>query len=190
MGRMDPGHERLLQLVREARREHGLTKQRDFVQATGLGRTTIHRFESGERLSDTAYRSIDWALHWNAGSSVAVLDGGEPSPRDESAPTAPYAESSDSQQITGLPASILDELADGEVYATDIHDLSQDGGITLITVAVRRVGEPGQQISPEQRRANFRAWSRVQRQLNNLPPLEWEPGDPEEWKQHPEASQA
>lgn len=180
MSHMDPNHERLLRLVREARHALGLGKQRDFVEATGLGRTTIQRFERGERLSDTAYRSIDWALHWIAGSCVAVLEGGNPSPLDS--PTSP-AEPSD--RLTGLPASVLDELAGGEVYATDIHDLSQAGGITLITVAVRRPGEVGEQISPEQRRRDFRAWSRVQRQLNGLPPLEWEPGDPDEWKEGP-----
>lgn len=182
MSRMDPGHERLLKLVREARRQQGLEKQKDFVDATGLGRTTIHRFESGERLSDTAYRSIDLALHWSIGSSVAVLGGGEPTPRDKSAAAStPPAEPSD--PLTGLPASVLDELNTGEVYATEIHDLSQDGGITIITVAIRPRGEPGEPVSPEQRRRNFRAWSRVQRKLNNLPPLEWEPGDPEEWKE-------
>lgn len=189
MSRMDPNHERLLKLVREARRELGLEKQKDFVTATGLGRTTIHRFESGEHLSDTAYRSIDWTLHWTAGSCAAVLAGGDPTPLDETPPNpadAEPTEAGDPYQLSGrLPASVLDELAAGEVYATDIHDLSQDGGITLITVAVRRPGEPGEQISPEQRRRNFRAWSRIQRQLNGLPPLEWEPGDPEEWKEGP-----
>lgn len=127
---------------------------------------------------------VERGLGWAPGSVQDVLDGGEPT----LAPQEPILLDPHQPLADRLPASILEGLTDGEIYATDIHDLSQDGGITLITVAVRRRGEPGEQISAEQRRRNFRDWSRVQRRLNNLPPLEWEPGDPEEWKEESEHS--
>lgn len=159
--------------------------QIELGEAAGASRSTVQTIERGDgyELSAGMLALIERGLYWTVGSVQSVLGGGEPTP---AAQTPPPIDTPD--PLNGLPASVLDELADGEVYATDIHDLSQDGGITLITVAVRRAGEPGEQVSAEQRRLNFRAWSRVQRQLNNLSPLEWEPGDPEEWRQHPEES--
>jgi transcriptional regulator with XRE-family HTH domain len=176
--------DRLARAIRERRRVLDLTQQQ-LADAARVTRTTVKNLEGARKPTSrlpSSMGALEQALGWAVGSGEAVLAGGEPTP------AAPPQDTH--QSLTGLPASVLDELGAGEVYATDIHDLSQTDGITIITVAVRRPGEPGEQISHEQRRRNFRAWSRVQRQLNGLPPLEWESGDPEEWKQHPEESQA
>lgn len=174
--------DRLAGAIRERRQVLGMTQQQ-LADAVGVDRSTIKNLEGARTPTKRLPSSIavvEQALGWAPGSARIVLDGGEPI-----AAARQPEHSQTPEPLSGLPASVLDELANGDVYATDIHDLSQDGGITLITVAVRRPGEPGEQISPEQRRRNFRAWSRVQRQLNGLPPLEWEPGDPDEWKEGP-----
>ena len=172
--------------LKDRRNDLRLT-QEELAERAGVHTGTIKDYEAGKAYTrmPKSWSALERALGWASGSARDVLQGGAPiisttldSALQESK-NLPQALSSQ------LPASVLDELDGAEVYATDIHDLSQEGGITIITVAVRRPGEPGEQISTEQRRRNFRAWSRVQRQLDNLPPLEWEPGDPDEWKEGP-----
>lgn len=174
--------DRLAGAIRERRLALGMTQQQ-LADAAGVTRSTIKNLEGARQPTKrppSSIAAVEQALGWAPGSVRTVLDGGAPVIADQTpAATQEVPESLSSR----LPASVLDELADGEVYATDIHDLSQGDGITIITVAVRRRGEPGEQVSPEQRRRHFRAWSRAQRKLNGLPPLEWEPGDPEEWKE-------
>jgi DNA-binding XRE family transcriptional regulator len=183
--------DRLARAIRDRRRVLDLTQQR-LADNARVTRSTIKNLEGAREPTrlPSSMTAVEQALGWAPGSGQAVLNGGEPTLADSSADQRPPTQDP-YQPLSGrLPISVLDELSTGEVYAADIHDLSQDGGITLITVAVRRAGTPGHQVSAEQRRANFRAWSRVQRQLKNLPPMEWEPGDPEEWKGHPEERQA
>jgi transcriptional regulator with XRE-family HTH domain len=186
----DADWDRLAGAVRHRREELGFT-QVQLAERAGVTDTTIGNLEGGRRFKrpPASLPAVEQALGWTKGSARAVLTGGEPALDAEPVPAVAHATEPAYalQPLSGqLPANILDELAASEVYATDIHDLSQAGGITIITVAVRRPGEPGEQISAEQRRRNFRAWDRVQRKLNGLPLPEWEPGDPEEWKVHSE----
>jgi transcriptional regulator with XRE-family HTH domain len=176
--------------LRDRRKALRLT-QEELADQAGVHTATVKDYEAGKTYTrmPKSWAALEHVLGWAPGSARAVLEGGEPTFNAD--PMGEYPPGPDSHQpLSGLPASVLDQLTAGEVYATDIHDLSQEGGITIITVAVRKPGEPGEQISAEQRRRDFRAWDRVQRQLNGLPPLKWEPGDPEEWKQHPEERQA
>lgn len=75
---MDNPRERLLALVAEAREARGLGRQADLVKATGLSRSTVHRFEQGEPVSETALRRISEAVGWKPDSAQDVLAGGEP----------------------------------------------------------------------------------------------------------------
>lgn len=171
--------DRLAGAIRERRQALGMTQQQ-LADAAGVTRTTIKNLEGARQPTKrlpSSIAAVEQVLGWAPGSARIVLDGGEPI-----AVTQPAEQQQPRDALTSLPASVQDALTGGEIYATEIHDLSQEGGITIITVAVRPPGEPGEQIPVEQRRRSFRAWSRVQRQLNGLPPLEWEPGDPEEWK--------
>lgn len=178
---MDPQHERLLVLVQQARRERGLAKQKDFIKATGLGRTTIQRFERGEHLSDTAYRSIDWALGWMAGSCLLILEGGEAILRDDQPAPAP-AETADPMAALRdrLPLRVVHELERGKVYDTLSYDLTPDGGARVITVVIVDHGSEAEISDPVERAKVERAWSIEQRRLRGLPRLAPEPGDSEE----------
>lgn len=75
---MDTHRERLLRLATEAREAHGLDRQDDFVEATGLSRSTVHRFEQGEVVSETTLRKVSQAIGWTPTSAQDVLAGGEP----------------------------------------------------------------------------------------------------------------
>lgn len=169
--------------LKERRKALRLT-QEELADRAKIHTGTIKDYEAGKAYTrlPRSWSALELTLGWAPGSAREVLEGGAPTVTAGGGDAHPLPPESP-QLLSGLPASVLDELKGGEIYATDIHDLSQEGGITVITVAVRPPGEPGEQISDEQRRRNFRAWSRVQRRLNGLPPLEWEPGDPDEWKE-------
>jgi transcriptional regulator with XRE-family HTH domain len=87
---MDSARERLVRLVAEARDECGLRQQEDLVRATGLSRSTVHRFEQGEPVSETTVRKISVAVNWTPESGQAVLAGGNPTLADESALASRY----------------------------------------------------------------------------------------------------
>ena len=78
MVHMDPQYERLLKLAAEAREARGLQRQADLIKAARLSRSTVHRFESGEVVSETALRKISQAIGWTPTSAQDVLAGGEP----------------------------------------------------------------------------------------------------------------
>lgn len=78
MFHMDTHRERLLRLATEARENRGLEKQTDLVKAANLSRSTVHRFERGEVVSETALRRISQAIGWTPNSAQEVLAGGDP----------------------------------------------------------------------------------------------------------------
>jgi DNA-binding XRE family transcriptional regulator len=189
MWNMTNDWDRLARAIRERRRVLDLTQQQ-LADAARVTRTTIKNLEGArqpKKRLPSSMAAVEKALGWAIGSGEAVLSGGEPILVIP--PTGEYPPAIDPFQPLAdrLPVSVLDELSSGEVYAADIHDLTVDGGMRIITVAIRHPDEPGQQVTPEQRRHNHRAWSRMQRQINGLEPLAWEPGDPEEWKDDDEA---
>jgi transcriptional regulator with XRE-family HTH domain len=85
MFHMDTHRERLLRLATEAREERGLEKQSDLIRAAKLSRSTVHRFEQGESVSETALRKISQAIGWTPSSAQDVLAGGDPTPAPEAA---------------------------------------------------------------------------------------------------------
>lgn len=84
---MEPNRQRLVDLVAEARKAVGLTKQADFVKATGLSKSTVHRFETEGKAGKGSMRTIAWTIRWTPDSPFEVLAGGEPTPL----PVAPEA---------------------------------------------------------------------------------------------------
>lgn len=175
--------DRLAGAIRERRKVLDMTQQQ-LADAAGVDRSTIKNLEGARtpKRLPSSIAAVEQALGWTSGSAQTVLAGGEPT--IVIPPTGEYPPAQDPFQPLAdrLPVSVLDELSTGEVYAADIHDLTVDGGMRIITVAVRHPEEPGRQVTPERRRHNHRAWSRMQRQISGLEPLPYEPGDPEEWK--------
>lgn len=75
---MDSQHERLLELVAERRKALGLDRQADLIRASGISRSTMHRFLRGESIDETSLRKISRGLKWAPDSAQDVLAGAEP----------------------------------------------------------------------------------------------------------------
>lgn len=75
---MDSHHERLLKLVAERRKDLGLDRQADLIEASGLSRSTIARFLRGESIDETSLRKLSRAIKWTPDSAQDVLEGREP----------------------------------------------------------------------------------------------------------------
>lgn len=182
---MDPNWPALAAAIKQ-RRKALRYSQDGLAKAADLSRSTIQKLEwaTAENIERETEIKLERGLQWTTGSVAVVLAGGIPTV--VIGPDGQYPPAQDPYQPLSerLPVSVLDELTSGEVYAADIHDLTVDGGMRIITVAIRHPNEPAQQ-GPDAvtRRRNQRAWSRMQRQIKGLEPLPWEPGDPEEWKQ-------
>jgi len=181
---MDPNWPALAAAIKQ-RRKTLRYSQEGLAEAADLSRSTIQKLEwaTAENIERETEVKLERGLQWAPGSVAAILADGVPTVivGPESAyppPQDPYQPLSDR-----LPVSVLDALSSGEIYAAEIHDLTVDGGMRIITVAIRDPNEPAQQgPDAETRRRNHRAWSRMQRKIRGLEPLPWEPGDPEEWK--------
>lgn len=176
--------DRLARAIRERRRVLDMTQQQ-LADAAGVTRTTIKNLEGARTPTrlPSSIAAVEQALGWTPGSARTVLAGGVPT--IIIGPDGAYPPAQDPYQPLSerLPVSVLDALSTGEVYAAEIHDLTVDGGMRIITVAIRDPDDPpGEPMSAEQRRRNQRAWSRMQRQIRGQEPLQYEPGDPEEWK--------
>jgi hypothetical protein len=181
---MDPNWPALAAAIKKQRRVLRYS-QEALADAADLSRSTIQKLEwaTAENIERDTVVKLEHGLRWAPGSVDAVLNGGVPTVIIS--PDGAYPPAQDPYQPLSerLPVSVLDELSSGEVYAAEIHDLTVDGGMRIITVAIRHPNEPAQQgPNAETRRRNQRAWSRMQRQIKGLEPLPWEPGDPEEWK--------
>lgn len=66
------------------------------AEAASMSKDTFRRVETGMTIRDSTYTNIDAALRWNAGSCIAILDGGDPSPAD-------------SAKVTQIPANGIEQ---------------------------------------------------------------------------------
>ncbi|MEU8840006.1 hypothetical protein AB0D97_12865 [Streptomyces roseus] len=76
--------ERLAAAARKRRRDIGLALNDANAKAGGTSKGTWQRVERGEAIRATNYVKIDGLLQWAPGSSMNVLQGGEPVPADPS----------------------------------------------------------------------------------------------------------
>lgn len=175
MGGVTDNWQRLGGLI-QRRRKTLLMSQVDLAEAAGLGRSTVQKLENGTaRPEDKTLRLLEKALQWREGSIEGILAGAEPAASDP-APTTQHPALPPLKDR--LPKLVLHELETGDIYMTETHDLTEEGGTRLIVVAVR---DPDRQPrDPEELRRETRAWLRVQHKLRGLLPLPWEPGDPPE----------
>src|ERR1700758_4012434 len=100
--------------------------QEELADQAGVHTATVKDYEAGKVYTrmPKSWGALERVLGWAPGSARAVLEGSEPTVISESANDHSSAPEPP-QSLSGLPASVLDQLTAGEVYATDIHDLSQ-----------------------------------------------------------------
>jgi hypothetical protein len=91
----DHDRDRLAQVARARRADLGLALTDATAKEAGLSKGTWTRVEKGLPIRETNYVKIDGALHWAAGSCLAVLKGGKPTPvTDVDDPDAPGVQKS------------------------------------------------------------------------------------------------
>lgn len=99
-------YERLATIARRRRAELGLALNDKNAKAGGLSNRTWQRVEKALEIRETNYVKIDGLLQWAPGSSLRVLEGGEP---------IPVSDMKDADaagvQKSPLPQEVIDEEA-------------------------------------------------------------------------------
>jgi hypothetical protein len=105
---MPPTHERdyerLAAIARRRRAELGLALNDANAKAAGMSNRTWQRVEKGLAIRETNYVKIDGVLQWAPGSSLQVLEGGEPVPVSDMADA-----DAASVQKSPVPQEVIDE---------------------------------------------------------------------------------
>ncbi|WP_051844061.1 hypothetical protein [Streptomyces sp. NRRL S-813] len=98
--------EALAKLARRRRADLGIAMNDANAKAAGVSKGTWQRVEKGQPIRETNYVKIDGLLQWAPGSSLRVLEGGEP---------VPVADMTDAEaagiQKSPLPREAVDEEA-------------------------------------------------------------------------------
>ncbi|MEU9444597.1 hypothetical protein AB0D42_27700 [Streptomyces sp. NPDC048304] len=97
-------YERLARIARRRRAELGLALNDKNAKAGGLSNRTWQRVEKGLEIRETNYVKIDGLMQWAPGSSLKVLEGGDP------VPVADMADAdAASVQKSPMPQDVVDE---------------------------------------------------------------------------------
>ncbi|MGQ4513615.1 helix-turn-helix domain-containing protein [Streptomyces sp. DW26H14] len=155
--------ERLGSALKAARADSGAT-QEEVAADLGVSRATIQKLERGEPHTKVTPTMRAYAVRvgWTAASVDIVLQGGDPvvaptpDARDDAAAKAI------SQENTGLPLRVVDELEDdGPLLDSVVIPLGDDGRMVVVVK-----GKPN--ASPEEIKRNLEAWRRAQRHLQSV----------------------
>lgn len=174
-----------LGVVVTRRRKALRLSQQELADRADRSRSTIQKIEGGnaQDMARKTLADVESALLLEPGSFESVLRGGQPTVLggDTSKSLALSAAPAPTDQLLErLPPAIVFKLRESELYDTDVYDLTQDGGISMVTIVVRDKNAPSEPEDPEQLRREMRAWEQARRRLRGQRPLPWEPGDPDE----------
>lgn len=158
---------KLATAIRAAREARRLT-QLALADLAGISEGTVQNLEDPNRRPGRIPPSIDKIephLGWAAGSSMAILNGGEPTP----APVAHEASASlrggKDRLREKLPLRIVDELeSDDTLLDSQVIQLPGTKGVRM-TVVVH--GQPD--ATPEEIQEALLAWRRAESRLHRLP---------------------
>lgn len=132
-----------------------------------VSRATIQAIERGDSFKKITHTHRAIAAHfgWDPGSIEATLAGGEPSPAEASADTAPPAFNGVASAPEDLPLRIKAALADGPlvdaaVIALPTEDGDEDPDAQMVVIVRGRRG-----ASDEQLRRAMLQWERTEASL-------------------------
>lgn len=152
--------ERLGSALKAARTDAGIT-QEEMAVDLGVSRATIQKLERGglhTKVTPTM-RAFARRVGWSDGSVDIVLAGGDPIPGEAAAGRDEDAAKVISQESTGLPLRVVDELEDdGPLLDSIVIPLGEDGRMVVVVK-----GKPG--ASPDEIKRNLEAWRKAQRHL-------------------------
>lgn len=152
--------ERLGPALKAARADAGIT-QEEMAAEIGVSRATIQKLERGEGLKKptSTLRMFARRVGWSDGSVDIVLAGGDPIPGEPAAGRSEGPAKGISQESTGLPLRVVDELEDdGPLLDSIVIPLGEDGRMVVVVK-----GKPG--ASADEIKRNLEAWRKAQRHL-------------------------
>lgn len=151
---MDPHRERLLKLVGERRKELGLDRQADLIKASGLSRSTWHRFLRGEPVDETSLRKLSRGLKWDPDSAQTILAGGEPTPAPAAAEIYEREPVTDGERAAKFRNAVFDAfvVASPDTPAATVNEIANlllDAAMNAGFSAPRRRQDTHTQDDPE-----------------------------------------
>jgi transcriptional regulator with XRE-family HTH domain len=179
-----PDYARLAAAIVAARKARGWL-QNEFIQTSGLGKSTVQRLERGESGSPYPTRTtitiLERVLGWSPGSVEIVLEGGDPTrlPGHASPGMEPPAtpDGAGQPQISALPLAARNVLEQGELLDTEVIDLSRPGTDFHILV-VAKVGITDDEEKRERMRQAIEQWLMLRKGIRDM--ADYRPGpDPE-----------
>jgi hypothetical protein len=140
----DRDYEKLAKLARRRRADLGLALNDVNAKAGGLSNRTWQRVEKGLPIRETNYVKIDGLMKWAPGSSISVLEGGEPIPVEQAtaepdvqkSPLPPEVFDSETRDLVqlaliatakGTPAEEIREMS--ERVAKDLGEYLRERGL-------------------------------------------------------------
>ncbi|MGW6454981.1 helix-turn-helix domain-containing protein [Streptomyces sp. NPDC055078] len=162
---MDQDMERLgaaLKASRRARRPQ--MTQEGTATLLGVSRATVQNIErgTGPTKPNATVREYAQLLGWTPDSVDRVLAGGEPVLRHQEPEEAPRPKAV-AQATPELPAVLRAELAEGQILAHGVYDLTEDGSSRMVVVAMGPEGATAEEITEF-----AHAWRQRQRGLRQL----------------------
>lgn len=153
---MDRDWKRLGRAIKAQREHLGMATQQDLADRAGVTRQTIQSLEAGTERKRTpaTVGKVEKALSWEPGTATRILSESSPE-----TPAPRFAE--------GMPVRIAQELSDGQVFETEVLDLSVPGSRSRLVVVFKHDAEASD-MSPEELRANVKEWTRIQRALRQI----------------------
>ncbi len=149
--------------IRAAREARGL-RQIDLAELAGVSEGSVQNLEDADRRPSRMPQSlakVEPHLGWAAGSGLAVLRGGEPTPAGEATAVRPQQDKLRSK----LPLRVVDELeSDDPLIDSQVIQLPGTKGARM-TVIVH--GQPD--ATPEEIQEALIAWRKAERKLHRLP---------------------
>ena len=156
-------------VLRAGREALGLT-QAEMGERIGIGRDAVRDIEQGERKRLTAsVKAYAQQLGWVDGSIEDVLAGREPTILESVSDSSPLGADNPNVEnrahyAQGMPARVTVSISAGQVYDTDIIDLSTSANAPLVMIAKDLPAD----ASEADRAAYVRVWTRIQREAHRI----------------------
>ncbi|MFE8961812.1 helix-turn-helix domain-containing protein [Streptomyces iakyrus] len=166
---------KLATAIRAARDARSLS-QGALAELSGISEGSVQNLESGKPRSrmPQSLAKIEPHLGWAAGSGVAILNGGDPTPVPVVHEVSADLRGGKDHLRKKLPLRIVDELeSDDPLLDSAVIQLPGVNGARM-TVVVH--GQPD--ATPEQIQEALLAWRRAERNLKRLPDEDGDGGEP------------
>jgi transcriptional regulator with XRE-family HTH domain len=182
---MNLDFDRLAHAAREARAVRGW-RQEDVADHAAVGVSSVQNMEKGRPFTrfPITYRKIAEALGWDEESPMAILRGGDPTPRQETSkepvkrPDGPSSHAS-STSTDKLPLKAQLALADGRTFDADVMEWKIAGEDFSVIV----VAKAGKYDTLEKRQAaesQYELWARMKESMRRAAEAEVEGVEPHE----------